>query len=151
VAVAAGIDEYLAVWQDGPNTSYRTIYARRVGGDGSTPSPAFLIAEHTNEVCGGPDVAYSRGYGYLLTWYYEGSTSTDTYGRYVMPGQSTPAGDEFAIDLDPGAQIDPAIACALSGDCLFVESDNSGGADYEINGRTVRPHHAYLPLMLRND
>jgi hypothetical protein len=149
VAVAAGIDEYLAVWQDGPDASYRTIYARRVSGDGTTPSPAFLIAEHTNEVCGGPDVAYSRGYGYLLTWYYEGSTSTDAYGGYVMPGQNTLAGGEFAIDLDPGTQFDPAIACALSGDCLYVESDNSGSPDYEINGRTVRPHHVYLPLALR--
>ena len=149
VALAAGPDEYLAVWQDGPSTSWRTIYARRVTGADTMPSPAFLIAEHANEVCAGPDVAYGRGYGYLATWYYEG-TSTDTYGRYIMPGQSVPAGDEFAIDLDPGTQIDPAVACAFSGDCLFVESDNSGSPDYEINGRMVRPHHVYLPLVLRS-
>jgi hypothetical protein len=149
VAVAAGPDEYLVVWQDGPYSYWRTIYARHVSGDGSTPSPAFLIAEHTNEVCGGPDVAYGRGYGYLLTWYYEASTSTDAYGGYVMPGQNTLAGGEFAIDLDPGTQFDLAVACAPSGDCLFVESDNSGSPDYEINGRTVRPYHVYLPLVLR--
>jgi len=151
VAVAAGIDEYLAVWQDGPNTSYRTIYARHVSGEGETPTPPFLIADHTNEVCAGPDVAYGRGYGYLVTWYYGAPTTANTYGLYVMPGLNTPAGDEFAIDLDSGAQIDPAIACMPSGDCLFVESDNSGSTDYEINGRTIRPHHVYLPLLLRND
>lgn len=149
VALAAGQDEYLAVWQDGPNTFWRTIYARRVTGAGATPAPPFLIAGHTGEVCAGPDVAYGRGYGYLVTWYYEAPTAADTYGLYVMPGQDAPAGDEFAIDLDPGAQIDPAIACAPAGDCLFVESDNSGSPDYEINGRTVRPHHIYLPLVLK--
>ncbi len=149
VALAAGQDEYLAVWQDGPFPYWRTIYARRVTGAGTTPSPAFLIAEHTNEVCAGPDVAYGRGYGYLVTWYHDASATPNTYGRYVMPGQSTPAGEEFAIDLDPGAQIDPAVACTPSGDCLFVESDNSGSPDYEINGRTVKPYHVYLPLALR--
>lgn len=150
VALAAGPDEYLAVWQDGPNISWRTIYARRVTGTGVIPAPAFLIAEHTNEVCARPDVAYGRGYGYLVTWDYNPSTTPDTYGRYVMPDHDLPAGDEFAIDLAPGSQIDPAVACSVSGDCLFVESDNSGSPDYEINGRMVQLYHVYLPLVQRN-
>ncbi|MBN1976980.1 MAG: hypothetical protein JW918_06225 [Anaerolineae bacterium] len=149
VALAAGPDEYMAVWQDGPSVSWRTIYARRVTGAGTTPAPSFLIAEHTSEVCAGPDVAYGRGFGYLLTWSYEAPTSMDAYGRYVMPGHDAPAGVEFAIDLGLGAQIDPAVACAPSGDCLYVESDNSVSLDYEINGRTIKPYHVYLPLVLR--
>jgi hypothetical protein len=155
VAVAAGPDEYLVVWQDGPNTSHRTIYARHVSGNGETPTPPFLIIDHTNEVCSGPDVAYGQGYGYLLTWSYDTPTSTaaDTYGRYVMPGQGVPAGDEFCIDCSVGEQITPALACAFSGDCLYVQSDSidAVGPDYEILGRTVRPHHVYLPLVLRDD
>jgi hypothetical protein len=51
VALAAGPNEYLVVWQDGPSTSYRTIYGRHVSGEGERPSPPFLIAEHANEVC----------------------------------------------------------------------------------------------------
>jgi hypothetical protein len=147
VALAAGPDEYLAVWQDGPSTSWRTIYARRVTGAGTAPGPAFLIVEHNNEICAGPDVAFGRGYGYLATWYYDTATTTDTYGRFIMPGSNVPAGDEFPIDPDPGAQVDPAVACNPFGDCLYAESDNSGSADFEINGRMIMPYHTFLSLI----
>ena len=37
VALAAGPDEYMVIWQDGPGISWRTIYARRVTGAGHGP------------------------------------------------------------------------------------------------------------------
>lgn len=154
-AVAAGPDEYLVVWEDGDwSTNNYDIFARRVNGDGSQgPSGGFAIDGvgdgnlHVN-----PAVAYGAGYGYLVAWrYYEGGSNQNIYGRYVMPGQDSAAGEEFAIDGDSGSQRYPAVACNSSGDCLVVEEDNwPGPADYEIRGRFVRPHHIYLPLTLRN-
>ncbi len=153
-AVAAGPDEYLVVWEDGDwSTNNYDIFARRVNGDGSQgPSGGFEIDGigdsnlHVN-----PAVAYGAGYGYLVAWrYYEGGSNQNIYGRYVMPGQDSAAGEEFAIDGDSGSQRYPAVACNPSGDCLVVEDDNYPGPDYEIRGRFVRPHHIYLPLTLRN-
>jgi hypothetical protein len=126
VAVAAGPDEYLAVWQDGPSVSHRTIYGRRVAGDGTTPAPPFLIAEQTNEVCAEPDVAYRGGVGYLVAWVYEGpSTAWDAYGRYVTTGGDMHALDEFSIDLDwahrsspPSAVLPSETVCTLSRTCM---------------------------------
>jgi hypothetical protein len=74
----------------------------------------------------------------------------DVYGHYVMPGLDTTVGFEFAIDDGIAEQTHPAVACAASGDCLVVEADNdSFDADFEIRGRSVRPHHVNLPLILR--
>jgi len=154
-AVAAGPDEYLVVWEDGAwGTNDYDIFARRVSGDGTPQGPAggFSIAKATANLHVDPDVAYGAGYGYLVAWrYYDsGSSGQDVYGRYVMPGQDSAAGDEFAIDGDSNSQANPAIACASSGDCLVVEEDNWPSGDYEIRGRFVRPYHVYLPLTLRN-
>jgi len=56
-----------------------------------------------------------------------------------MVGQSTPAGGEFPSTLIQGPQIDPAISLRPVGRCLYVESDNSGSPDYEINGGRCGP------------
>ena len=96
-------------------------------------------------------MAYGAGYGYLVAWrHYEGGSDQNIYGRYVMPGQNSAAGEEFAIDSDSYSQRCPAVACNSAGDCLVVEEDNYPGVDYEIRGRFVRPHHIYLPLTLRH-
>jgi len=156
-AVAAGPDEYLVAWEDGIwTTNDYDIYARRVSGDGTPQGSAggFSIAGATTNLRVDPAVAYGAGYGYLVAWrYYDpGSSGQDVYGRYVMRGQNSASGDEFAIDNDWDSQANPAIACALSGDCLLVEEDNlpSPPGDYEIRGRFVRPHRVTLPLVLRN-
>jgi hypothetical protein len=151
VALAAGPDEYLAVFQDGPSASWRTIYARRVTGAGATPGVPFLIAERTGKVCAGPDVAYGPVFGYMVTWSCESTAGPeDTFGLYVRPGQDTPAITEFAIDEWPDSQIEPTIACSPSGDCLFAEADDSMDTDYEIYGRMVQAYHVYVPLVLRD-
>ncbi len=152
VALAAGPDEYLAVWEDGPSPTHRTIYGRRVSGTG-TLQPFIPIADHSGQACIEPAVAYGAGYGYLVAWRYAsgGTTGDDVYGRYVMPGQDSPAGSEFAIDNDTSSQRAPAVACATTGDCLMAEEDNnSAGGDYEIRGRLVWLYHVYVPIMLKN-
>ena len=150
VALAAGPNEYLAVWADGPSATHRTIYGRRVTGTG-TLHPYIPIADHSGQACVEPDVAYGPVYGYLVAWRYIPSTGVwDVYGRYVKPGQNSAWGSEFAIDDGADSQKSPALACDLFGDCLVVEEDNWPGADYEIRGRLVMAYHVYLPLTLRN-
>jgi hypothetical protein len=149
VALAASPNEYLAVWVDGPSSTHRTIYGRRVSGTG-TLQPFIPIADHSGQACVEPAVAYGPFYGYLLTWRYIPATSVwDVYGRYVQPGQNQAGGNEFAIDNGLYSQKSPALACGFSGDCLVAEEDNWPGGDYEIRGRFVTAYRAYLPLMLK--
>jgi hypothetical protein len=149
VALAAGPDEYMAVWNDGGGT---TIYGLRVTGAGATQS--FIpLATDSGQTHVEPDVAYGGIYGYLVTWRYasSGSSGNDVYGRFVKVGQNTPWGSRFAIDNSSYSQRSPALACGAHGDCLVVEEDNWPLAvDYEIRGRFVLAHHVYLPLVLRN-
>jgi hypothetical protein len=148
VALAAGPDEYLAVWNDGGGT---TIYGRRVTGTGAL-EPYIPLANYSGQTHVEPAVAYGNIYGYLVTWRYAsgGASGDDVYGRFVKPGQNAPWGGQFAIDTDVDSQRSPALACGFRGDCLVVEEDNWPGADYEIRGRFVLGHHIYLPLALRN-
>ena len=149
VALAAGPDEYMAVWNDGGGT---TIYGLRVTGDGATQS--FIpLATDSGQIHVEPDVAYGGIYGYLVTWRYAstGSSDNDVYGRFVKVGQNTPWGSRFVIDDSSYSQRSPALACGTHGDCLVAEEDNWPVAvDYEIRGRFVLAHHVYLPLVLRN-
>jgi hypothetical protein len=150
VALAASPNEYLAVWVDGPSSTHRTIYGRRVSGTG-TLQPFIPIADHSGQACVEPAVAYGPFYGYLLTWRYIPTTSVwDVYGRYVKPGQNQAGGNEFAIDNGLYSQKSPALACGLSGDCLVAEEDNWPGGDYEVRGRFVTAQRVYLPLMLKS-
>jgi hypothetical protein len=146
VALAAGPDEYLAVWNDGGGT---TIYGLRVAGDGATQS-YIPIANYTSQTHVEPTVAYGNTYGYLVTWRYAsgGAMGDDVYGRFVKPGQDEPWGEQFAIDSSGESQRSPALACSFHGNCLVVEEDNWPGADYEIRGRFVLSYHTYLPLAL---
>jgi hypothetical protein len=148
VALAASPNEYLAVWVDGPSSTYRTIYGRRVSGAG-TLQPFIPIADHSSQACVEVAVAYGPVYGYLVTWRYIPATSVwDVNGRYVKPGQNQAGVNEFAIDAGSLSQKSPAQACGLSGDCLVAEEDNWPGGDYEIRGRFALAHRVYLPLML---
>ena len=136
------------------STNDYDIFARRVSGDGAPQgsSGGFEIdGVGDGNLHVDPAVAYGAGCGYLVAWrYYEGGSDQNVYGRYVMPGQNSVAGEEFAIDSGSDSQRYPAVACNSAGDCLVVEEDNWPGADYEIRGRFVKPHHVYLPLALRN-
>ncbi len=130
-----------------------------MSGDGTPQgdSGGFAIARVDDSnpyLCYGDSaVAYGAGYGYLVVMAAdpEGVLGQNIYGRYVMPGQDSASGEEFAIDNALDSQRHPAVACNPSGDCLVAEEDNwPGPADYEIRGRFVRPYHIYLPLTLRN-
>jgi len=150
VALAAGPNEYLAVWEDGPSTTHRTIFGRRVSGAGAL-QPDFAIVDHFNQACVEVAAGYGPIYGYLVAWRFIGSSSHwDVYGRYVKAGQDSAWESEFAIDTGSDLQRSPALACGSRGDCLVVEEDNWPSADYEIRGRLALARHVYLPLVVRN-
>lgn len=163
-AVATGPNEYLVVWMEANTWGPQAIDGRRVSGDGIPrgSSNGFEITQ----LGGGqfPEklaVAYGAGYGYLVVWQYfrgapSGNDDDDVYARYVMPGQDSAAGGEFAIHTGgEHAQSDSAVACAPSGGCLVVEEEENlwgppAPIDSEIRGRLVMPHRVYLPMVLKN-
>jgi hypothetical protein len=155
--VAAGPDEYLVVWINNVGATSDSIFARLVYGEEGEPHPGdgFEIGGTGTKIkLLDPNVAFGPGYGYLVTWEYFTGSRTDVYGRYVMRGQNSPAGDSFTVVGTAQSQEQPAVACGPSGDCLVVWADSraagGGAGDYEIRGRFVRLHHTYLPTVLRD-
>lgn len=152
VALAAGPNEYLAVWSDGDDT---TIYSRRVTGTGVL-QPFISLAVHSGEPCIEPAVAYAGCAGYyLINWRYVRSTPSgwDIYGRDVKAGSNQPASSEFAIDSYSYSQKAPAVTCSSDGHCLMVwESNIPVGleSDYEIFGSFAMYGCAYLPFVVRS-
>jgi hypothetical protein len=147
VSLAAGPDEYLAVWNDGGGT---TIYGRRLSGTGAL-NPYIPIVNQAGQTHVEPAVAYGNAYGYLFAWRYAdaGPTGNDILGWIVRPGQQTLWGDRMILDHTTDSQRSPAVACGKLGDCLVVEEDNWPGGDYEIRGRFVKGYHVGLPLVVR--
>ena len=147
VALAAGPDEYLAVWYEDYVTK-SSIWSRRINGDG-TLQPFFSLANDAGKYRVEPAVAFGDGGKYLVTWRYTAGT-WDIYGRNVKAGHNSPDGPEFPVDNGSWAQKVPAVGCAPVGPCLVVEEDSFPGVDYEIRGRMVGYHRVVLPLTLRN-
>jgi hypothetical protein len=151
VVLAAGHDEYMAVFGEdhGPSTS--SIWGRRVSGTGSLSS--FVNIGHDTGVRRmEPAVAFGDGGRYLVPWRHAPGLypNWDIQGRTVQAGQNTPEGPQFDIDARGAAQRVPAVACAPSGPCLVVyEDDWLGGGDYEIRGRLVGARRAFLPAIRR--
>jgi hypothetical protein len=157
-ALAAGPDEYLAVWDDGPSyvvsPLYRTIRARRVAWNGEL-QPAMVIIDETDEVHEWPDVAYGGLWGYSLCWHFELSFGDrNVLGRRVEAGQNQGTGDIIAIDTRTCQQEGPDLVCDSLAHCLVAYMDgwNSGTEiDSEIRGRLAGAWHQYVPLALYSD
>ncbi len=148
--VASGVDEYLVAWpvrhmQAPPSsTEHIDLYWQKLDGEGNvigppngqlSPNPPF--DEHYD-----PDVAYSHGYGYLMSICYAISNrwEADVYGYHVLEGQSALHGVEFIIDNSAGKQTEPAVACASAGECLVVETYQAAPQnDTDILGRLIHP------------
>ncbi|MDJ0755159.1 MAG: hypothetical protein QNJ45_16675 [Ardenticatenaceae bacterium] len=150
VALTAGPNEYLAIWEDGPMLSDRTIYGRRLTATGVLQS-YIQIAAHTGESCVEPAVAYSDVYGYMISWRHISAMGDwDVFGRQIKAGHNLPADVEFPIDIGSDQQKSPVLACSPLGFCLLVEEDNyspAGPIDYEIRGRLIQPNQLHLPMV----
>jgi hypothetical protein len=153
--VAAGPGEYLVIWAETiPDPSGKQVRGRRLSLDGTPQGDpvGFDIGEvdTVDELYQQFALAYGDIYGYLATWHFEESSPPDTlYGRYVLAGQDSASDDQFAVASISHTNTYPAVACEPSGDCLVVNSWWDGG-DYDIEGRFVRLHRVYAPVVLRN-
>ncbi len=147
VALAAGPDEYLAVWTEEHGTK-TSIWGRRIQGDGAL-QPFISLANDPGKHRVEPAVGYGDGGRYQVAWRYI-ATNWDVYGRDVMAGQNSPDGSEYPIDHYVYNQKVPAVACAPMGTCLVVYEDDAPGSDYEIRARFAGYQRVVLPVTLRN-
>jgi hypothetical protein len=148
--VASGMDEYLVAWPvryvqaPPPSTERIDLYWQKLDGEGTVIGPpnARLRAAPSFDEHYDPDIAYSQGYGYLVTACYAISNrwEADVYGYHVREGRGALHGIEFAIDDRPGKQMEPAVACAPNGECLVLETYYAiPRSDSDIVGRLVHP------------
>ena len=148
VALAAGADEYLAVWEDGPGAGHQTLYGRRIAGDG-TLSPYIKVRDEVNQIFVEPAVSFSPIFGYVTAWRHASSSSTgdDVYARIVVP-HTNDTGAVFALDRSGQSQRAPALMCAESGECLFAEEDNGGG-NFDIWARRILVERLFVPCVMK--
>jgi hypothetical protein len=153
-SLAAGPDEYLAVWDEEHGPDQDSVWARRLAGDGAT-QPFINIAHINNQHNFESAAAYGDRGHYLVVW----RTIVGTHpnwdwniaGRLVRRGANDPEGPTFAIDDTSAMQKNPDVACASANPCLVVYEDDwpGGGSDYDIRGVLVGHHRGFLPLVLR--
>ena len=151
--MAAGPDEYLAVWQDEDSSGALDVYGRRIGGNGNPlgSDSGFEINHFLLASSFAPEVAYGPAYGYMVAFQTDdgGNWEDDVYGNYIRVGEEAPADMAFFVDGGMfSSQREPDVACSPHGDCLFVDADDNTG-DYEIDGQFMLAHRVYLPLVLR--
>jgi len=162
VSLAAGPDEYLAVWMEttSPSANFR-ITGRRVSGNG-TLGPLIGFADMKPDSSLKPAASYSPFWGYVVIWTFDYlGTTKDILGTLLQAGQDIPLNPPFPVSyvnyLDggfyDGQQQFAALACSPSGTCLAAYEDdccvlNTG--DFEIRGKLLTPYFLYLPLIERN-
>ena len=129
-SVAFGGGNYLVFWQSGDTMSY-DIYATRVSPSGTVLDPSGIpICTATDNQCA-PSVAFD-GINYVIVWDDERSgSSSDIYGAKM--NTSGVVIDSFAISLQSGDQITPALTHGMGDQMLITYS---GWTD-SINGQPV--------------
>lgn len=149
--IAAGQDEYLAVWV----ANDAKIYAQRVNHDGTLPVPGngFLISSATSDNLS-VDVSASSS-GYWVVWEHITSFNprySDIYGNFIPRGADQALPVEFPIDADINLHQSPRISCRWHGVCLVANSYNLEeypAGDLEIRGRFLFTPTFYLPMIVR--
>ncbi len=143
--VAAGRDEYLAVW-----SNYQQVYARRVNASGSPALPyaAFPISQ-TTQINFSVATAAS-GLGYWAVWTYMPTEDTGLfhiYGNFIPVGANQVLSAEFPIGVDGYSHLHPAITCSWEGRCLVTDTFKAGAAeDRDIRGRFLYYFGQFLPV-----
>jgi uncharacterized protein YlbG (UPF0298 family) len=151
VALAAGPNEYLAVWGEDYGASKASIWARRVGGTG-TLNAFMALANDTGKRRVEPAVGFGDGGRYLVTWrgYTDAITEWDLYARTVLMGHNAPEDVAFGVDLTSAWQRSPAVACGPLAPCVVAYEDNWPSAgDYDLSGFPIGTYRTLVPLVLR--
>lgn len=152
VDLAAGMNEYMAVWGEDHGATTASVWGRRVGPMGGL-QPFITLAHDTGKRRVEPAAGYGDQGQYLISWRYLAGTSPewDLYGRTVHQGQNSPAEPEFPLDTTSNWQGAPATDCAPMGPCLIAYEDGwPSGADFDISGQLLGLYRVVLPVVHRH-
>jgi hypothetical protein len=151
VALASGLREWLVVWYEDHGPNQADIWARRVHNDGSL-SPFIGLAHGPNHMRVEPAVAFGDLMRYRVTWRYfpPGNPNWNIHGRAVWAGTNSFDGTSYEIDVWGDQQKSPATACAPAGPCLVAYEDSFASPVFNIRGRLIGHHRAFLPMINRN-
>jgi hypothetical protein len=131
--------DFVVVWQSycssGTDTDSYSIQAQRYASDGSAVGSEFQVNTYTTSYLDSPAVAADTDGDFVVVWYSDGSSGTDTdrhsiqAQRYASDG--TPAGSEFQVNTyTTSYQRFPAVATDTDGDFVVVwQSYGSSGTD----------------------
>ncbi len=141
-SVAFGGGFYLVVWQV-YRSGWAGIYGARVAQSGAVLDPYGFVISYAPYGQSSPSVAFDDT-NYLVVWQnYRSGTDLDVYGARVA--QSGAVIDSFAVSLQPGNQVSPALAKGEGGKMLLTYS----GWTPEINGHpanTMRIWGKFYPF-----
>lgn len=150
VALAAGPDEYLAVFGE-DHSSGDQVWARRIRGN--TTMDSFINLNPTGVSRMEAAAAFGGGGHYLVALRPVTTASNwDIYGQFIRTLPDVPLeGAEFGIHDVTGNQMVPDVACSPTGPCLVVNEEIQSGwvGVYNLWGRLVLRHSVFLPIVLR--
>ena len=152
VALAAGPDEYLAVFGEDHGASKYQVWARPIRGNATMGS--FINLNNPTGVSRlEPAAAFGGGGHYLVALRRGTASNWDIYGQFIRTLPDVPLeGAEFGIhDVTGYHQKVPDVACSPSGPCLVVNEEIQSGwvGVYNLWGRLVLRHGVFLPIVLR--
>jgi len=149
-SVAAGADgDFVVVWDTyyGSGTDgYESIQGQRYASDGTPLGSEFQINTYTTSHQQNPSVAARANGDFVVVWWSDGSSGTDTGYSYSVQGQrfasdGTPLGSEFQINTyTTDSQRNPSVAAGAGEDFVVVwQSYGSSGTDtgysYSVQGQ----------------
>jgi hypothetical protein len=122
LAYGSDADEFLVVWvTESSGTTLQAVAGRRVKGGGGFAAGTFVIAAHSADNRGNPDVAYNAARNeYLVVYDDYPKDNENIYGKRLSATGTSLAGGEFTIAGWPGAERDPAVASCPGADQYLV-------------------------------
>ncbi len=144
IGLAASVTEYLVTW-DYSLLSGRTTRARRVTSAGVPQGPAdgFLVFDGLQSFTriGPTEVSHGSYDSFVLAWDAENNVADlyDVDGAVVRPGNDVTTSGPLIVAGGAAHQFSSRIACADTGQCLVVYSDEETQNDVNIRARFFRP------------
>ena len=139
-SVATDADgDFVVVWHSngssGTDTSGDSVQGQRYASDGSTQGPQFQVNTYTPNYQREPSVAVAPDGDFVVVWYSNGSSGTDTSAhsiqgqRYASDGSTQSA--EFQVNTyTTSSQVYPSVAADADGKFVVVwQSSGSSGTD----------------------
>lgn len=133
--------EFLVVWQDQRNGSFRDIYGQRVRHDGSLVGTNFVVSNASNDQTDVVAAYNATQNQYLVVWQdcRNSATLTDIYGQFVGHDGKL-IGANFVVSKHPANSYEPSVAYNSGDDEFLVvwEDDRSATVgDFNIYGQRV--------------